>query len=81
MPDGSNRSNLQVLEVNVLPPERQQLADAQACRSIQQDQGAFPQSQSAEQKLQFFGFQNIGNALPLRARTSGFDRMSRAEQK
>src|SRR5271156_1216567 len=76
MPDRFGDSNLQVLEVNVVPTKCQEFADPQPCCGIKERQGALSNRQLAEQKLEFAEFQNVRNFLSLRALTHELDRIS-----
>jgi len=67
MPDRTCHTEFKIVEVDIPPPQGQDLADAKPGPSIQQSQSSFPNLQFAEQALNFGKFEDIRNALALRA--------------
>lgn len=73
MPDRAGDTEFKILKINIAPAQCQQLADSKAGCRVEQDQGAFPDGQLAEKKLQLREFENIGHLLPLRALADELD--------
>src|ERR1700759_3098050 len=76
MPDGSSHVEFKVVEIHVLPTERQQLTHAETSAPSQQCQRSFSDAKLAEQQLDLPQIENLWNALPLRALPNEFDWVS-----
>ena len=76
MPDRSSDTEFQVLEIHIDPAKRKQLADPEAGCCVKKSQGAFPNGQLAEEKVQLREFKNFGHLLSLRALAYELDRIA-----
>src|SRR6202789_2364498 len=75
MPDGLRDSDLQVLEIDVVPAQGEEFTDSEAGRRVEQNQRAFSHGEFGEKSLKFVQFEHIGNPLSFRALTNEFDRV------
>jgi hypothetical protein len=73
MPDGSRHTKFQVLEIDIAPAKREQLADSKSGPGVEKSQRALSDGQLAEKKLQLRWFKNVGRSLSLRALTYELD--------
>ncbi len=67
MPDRPSDPQLKSLEIDILPTQRQQLADTKSCRRVQENQSSFSHGKMRKKQLQLCKFKNIRYALSLRA--------------
>jgi hypothetical protein len=67
MPDRSSDVELQVLEIDIAPAKRKQFADSKSGCRVEESQGALPNRQLAEKKLEFHQFEHVRYLFPFRA--------------
>src|ERR1700679_1206279 len=75
MPDGLRDSDLQVLEIDVVPAQAEEFTDSEAGRRAEKNKRAFSPGGFGGKALKFVQFAQIGNSLSFRALTNEFDRV------
>jgi hypothetical protein len=73
VPDRSRDTKLQVLEIDIAPAKRKQFADSKSGCRVEESQGALPNRQFAEKKLEFHQFEHVKYLLPFRALADELD--------
>ena len=75
MPDGPRHIELKFVEIHILPSKHQEFADAETCGRVEQGEGPLTDRQLAQEKLNLLKFQNVRDALSLRALPHELDRI------
>ena len=65
MPDRTGHTEFKVVEVYIPPSEGEEFADPKTSASVQQSKRSFPNTEFAEQELNFGQIENLRNALSL----------------